>query len=312
MRKQPIHIEKVFDDPDAIRAAVQRHSPYPAIASYLPRSATSAEQGTVAAGATLPWFRGTWAANGQPLVEAAREILGNRCFREAAARLFDTSEVTPNTVVVNVNAPMSAGVIHVDIPSFRGAARDRYPIQLLQAMGSSRLFESWRIIEAGAVVWFYEGPGGAYDYWPQGLSGPMRSKGPPFTNQALVADNDRMYHRIGWIGEPSPILPPITPSSQIEHVAGRGWVVADSGREVQSYSDEQVRISILWKGMVKSPRNARDKEEPPLSYGRIVEIFTNDLKVRRIHVPALASPLSGQAWLDLVHAAYYSPVERGE
>ncbi len=55
----------------------------------------------------------------------------------ATARAY----VTPATVVVNVNAPMPAGAIHVDIPSFRGAGRDRYPIVLLQAMGASGLFE---------------------------------------------------------------------------------------------------------------------------------------------------------------------------
>ena len=62
-------------------------------------------------------------------------------------------------------------------------------------------FEPWRV-EMGAVVWFCEGPGGHYDYWPDGLSGPMRSERPP-SNRALVADNDRMSHRIGWIGEPA-------------------------------------------------------------------------------------------------------------
>ena len=38
-----------------------------------------------------------------------------------------------NTIAVNANAPMPAGGIPVDIPSLRGATRDRYPIQLLQA-----------------------------------------------------------------------------------------------------------------------------------------------------------------------------------
>jgi hypothetical protein len=162
------------------------------MASYLPVSATRGA--TTPDGRILPWFRGTWAANGQALVDGAEVILENPRFREAASRLFDTTEVTPNTVVVNVNAPMPAGAVHVDIPSFRGATRDRYPIQLLQAMGSSCLFEPWRIVEAGAVVWFYDGPGGAYDYWPEGLSGPMRSECPPFSNRALVADIDRN----GW------------------------------------------------------------------------------------------------------------------
>jgi hypothetical protein len=105
-----------------------------------------------------------------------------------------------------------------------GATRDRHPIQLLQAMGSSGLFEPWRVSEAGVVVWFYEGPGGEYEYWPDGLSGPKRSVRAPLSNSALVADNDRMYHRIGWVGEPAARIPTISPRAQIEHIAGTGWV----------------------------------------------------------------------------------------
>jgi hypothetical protein len=37
-------------------------------------------------------------------------------------------------------------------PSFRGAGRDRCPLPLLQAMGTSGLFESWRIIEVGREI----------------------------------------------------------------------------------------------------------------------------------------------------------------
>jgi hypothetical protein len=302
MNGQPIRIDKVFDDPHVVRAAVERHGPYRAMASYLPVSANTID------GGALPWFRGTWAANGEPLVDGAKAILENRRFREAASRLFDTTEVMPTTVVVNVNAPMPAGAVHVDIPSFRGATRDRFPIQLLQAMGSSGLFERWRVVEAGAVVWFYNGPGGAYDYWPEGLCGPMRSEGPPFTNRALVADNDRMYHRIGWIGDPSPTIPAITPKSQIDHITGGGWVVSEGDRPVQTYSDEQIRISILWKARVKRAGSGGDSKEPSLTYDRIVQIFMSDLNLRGIRFPVPASPLSDQRWLDLVHSTYYSLV----
>lgn len=64
-------------------------------------------------------------------------------------------------MAVNVNAPMNSGAIHVDVPSFRGADRDRYPMRLLQAMAASGLFEDWRVAEAGAVWWSYHGRGGA-------------------------------------------------------------------------------------------------------------------------------------------------------
>ena len=314
-----IRIERVFDDPDAVRALVEWHGPYRTMASYLPVSATRGEQASNAQVQVLPWFRGTWAADGRPLVDGAQAILDNPRFREAASQLFDGVEVTPSTIAVNVNAPMPSGVIHVDIPSFRGATRDRYPIQLLQAMGSSGLFEAWRIIEAGAVVWFYEGRGGEYNYWPDGLAAPMRSERAPLTNRALVADNDRMYHRIGWVGDPAPKIPAISSHAEIKHDTGAGWVITDGGREVQRYSDEQIRISILWKGGIRHAAGIETgANTQPLTDERIAHIFQSDLISRGIARPDRTSSLSGQPllsdqiWLDLVHLVYYARVNLPE
>jgi hypothetical protein len=308
---EAIRIERAFDDPQAVRALVEKNGPYRALASYLPVSATRGDREASAEhGRTLPWFRATWAANGRPLVKGAELILENPRFREAASRLFDGAEVIPNTIAINVNAPMPAGGVHVDIPSFRGATRDRYPIQLLQAMGSSGLFEAWRIIEAGAVVWFYEGPGGEYEYWPDGLDGLKRSSHAPLTNTALVADNDRMYHRIGWIGEPAAKIPAISPGAQIERLPGTGWAISDGGREVQRYSDQQIRISILWKGRIRIGSGAEEADQ--LTAEHIVEVFRSDLLARGLGGTSPAAPLSDQAWLDRVHSTYYSPVELAE
>jgi hypothetical protein len=275
---EAIQIEKAFDDSHLIRALVERHGPYRALASYLPASAIRGERRQAAPGATLPWFRGTWAANGRSLVEGAAPILQNARFREAASRVFG-AEVIPSTIAVNVNGPMPASGIHVDVPGFRGISRDRYPLRLLQAMASSGLFESWRIVEAGAVVWFYDGVGGEYEYWPDGLSGPKRSMRAPLTNRAIVADNDRMYHRIGRIGEVDAKIPSISAEAHIAHVPGNGWVISDGGRDVQYYSDEQIRISILWKGRVRNT-GVVDECGGPLTGARIAEISISTKSVK--------------------------------
>ena len=219
----PVRIADVFDDPDAIRRLVQRSSPYRSLASYLPDSAIRGGR-TAATESVLPHFRATWAAGGRPLAAGVEVILHNPRLLRAASQLFGT-EVIPNTVVVNVNAPMPAGAIHVDVPSFRGADRDRYAVQLLQAMGASGLFEDWRVAEAGAVFWSYAGRGGSYDYWPDGLDGPMCSEHPPFVNSALVADNNRMYHRIGWIGDPAATPPVLSSAAEISHLADGSWII---------------------------------------------------------------------------------------
>jgi hypothetical protein len=255
----------------------------------------------------MPWFRGTWAAHGTTLVDDAEVILKNRRFAEAASRLFGGVEVTPNTVVVNINAPMPAGAIHVDIPSFRGADRERYPIQFLQAMGTSGLFEAWRIVEAGAVVWFYDGPGGAYDYFPKGLTGAMRSELPPLTNRALVADNDRMYlspdrldRRFGTDGA--------SDQHKRGNCAHRRHRLGDPRwRPVcATYPDAQVRISILWKVRVELREVEKVSELTP---DRILDSFAKDLEARAIRVSKPATPSSDQAWLDAVHATYYPVID---
>jgi hypothetical protein len=240
------------------------------------------------------------------LVDGADAILHNPRLLRAANQLFP-GEVTPSTVVLNLNAPMPAGNIHVDLGSFRGADRDRYPMQLLQAMGASGLFEAWRIVEVGAVVWFYEGDGGTFDYWPDGLDGVMRSEGPPFSNVALVADNDRMYHRIGWIGDPADAPVDLSAEAEIDHVAESGWVITDGNRPPIRYEDREVRISIVWKAQVQTEPECADAANP-LTPEVILEVISSDLASRGVRIPASITSLTDRSWLDLVHSTYYVPV----
>ena len=42
------------------------------------------------------------------------------------------------------------------------------------------------MVRASTLSWFYDGVGGTFDYWPDGIDGPMLSERPPFGNVALV------------------------------------------------------------------------------------------------------------------------------
>jgi hypothetical protein len=296
-----IKIDKVFDDPGAVCRLVESNGPYRMMSSYLPKRAAGDQTPEA-----LPWFRGMWAAAGRPLVDGVDAILHNPRLVHAATRLFG-AEVTPNTVVVNVNAPMPAGNIHVDLGSFRGADRDRYPMQLLQAMGVSGLFEAWRIVEVGAVVWFYGGTGGTFDYWPDGLDGSMRSERPPFSNVALVADNDRMYHRIGEIGDAAHCPRDLSPAAEIVHCPEGGWVITDGDRTPIRYEEKEVRISIVWKAQLQTEPDSADAAAP-LTPEVILEIFSSDLAARGVGLRGNQTSLTDQSWLDLVHSTYYVPV----
>jgi hypothetical protein len=300
----PIRVDGVFDDPSVIRRLVQRSGPYRTMASYLPDTAVRGRRATAGEGA-LPHFRAIWAAAGRPLTDGAEVILHNPRLLRAASQLFD-AEVIPNTVAVNVSAPQPAGSIHVDVPAFRGADRDRYPMQLLQAMDASGLFEDWRVAEAGAVWWSYQGDSGAYDYWPDGLDGPMRYEHPPFTNAALVADNNRMYHRIGRVGDPAAAPPVLSAAAEISYRSHDSWIITDTGRPPVLYDDHDIRISILWKAQVR-PGPGRGAAAP-LTPELITGILAADLERRGVQLPGQVPSLSDQHWLDLVHSTYYVPV----
>ena len=302
--KPVIRIEPAFEDRDAIRTMFARHAPYRAIAAYIPDVVVDDATKPGAEQSVQPWFRGNWAAGGAPLVEGAEAILHNRQFLEAAKTLFETSSVFPEFVVVNVNAPMAAGTTHVDIPAFHGATRKQYPLPLLRVMGSSGLFEKWRVIQAGAVAWFYEGTGGSFDYWPEGLDGPMLSERAPFGNVAVMADNDRMYHRIGPVGDPDAVPPRISAAAQIQPAGDGTWEIRENGEVRATYPDRAVRLSLVWKAEVRD----RELKNDNLDLDRVMAIFTADLRRRNLDFDMPSDPLANAAWLLLLQRTYADPL----
>lgn len=302
---KPMRIVPAFDEPEHIRGMFERCAPYRAVAAYGIDPAGEETKHRDAERSFLPWFRGNWAAAGKPLVEGAEVILHNKKFLDAAKAAFGTSRVYPEFVVVNVNAPMPAGAIHVDVPSFYGATREQYPLPFLRAMGSSGLFEAWRVIQAGVVSWFYEGTGGNFDYWPQGPDGPMRSEQPPFGNVALVADNDRMYHRIGAIGDPHAELPRMSAAAHIQPNGDGRWSILENGEVRATYPSHALRLSVVWKAAIRDRESSTDN----LSLDRIMAIFTADLRHRNVAFQLPSNPLADAAWILLLQRIYADPTD---
>jgi hypothetical protein len=295
--RRPLRIVPAFEDRDVVRALFDQHGPYPSAARYLPDG--SDESDARPTDGVLPWFRGTWALDGEPLVAGVAPILHHKRFVTAACELFETERIVPRTVVVNINAPMQAGVRHVDVPSFRGATRATLPLRLLIAMGASGLFERWRVVEAGALAWFYTGVGGSFDYWPDGLGAAMQSECSPFGNVAVLADNNRMYHRIGAIGSPDAKPPRMTEHAQIRP-AGDGWQIEEAGEIRARYPADAIRLSILWKAEV----HWDDDDTSALGAEQIVSTLADDLERRGI---STAPDLHDPTWIAMVYRTYTRP-----
>jgi hypothetical protein len=167
-------------------------------------------------------------------------------------------------------------------------------------MGSSGLFEAWRVIQAAVVSWFYEATGGNFDYWPEGPDGPMRSEQPPFGNVALVADNDRMYHRIGAIGDPHAELPRMSALAHIQPDGDGRWSILENGEVRATYSSHAIRLSVVWKAAVQGRASNTDD----LTLDRIMEIFTADLRHRSVDFQMPSDPLADAAWILLLQQIY--------
>src|ERR1700756_4797815 len=97
-----IRIEPAFEDLEQIRSMFERNAPYRALAAYAPEGVKD-ETREEARKPVLPWFRGDWALDGEPLVKGAEAILHNRSFLEAARVAFGTALVYPEFVAVNIN-----------------------------------------------------------------------------------------------------------------------------------------------------------------------------------------------------------------
>ena len=299
---KPIRIEPAFEDREQIRAMFERYAPYRALASYAPEGLQD-ESREEAKRPVLPWFRGDWALGGRPLVEGAELILHNKKFLETAKVAFGTSCVNPEFVAVNIQGPMPACTTHLDNPSFYGATRADYSLPFLRVMGFSGLFEAWRVVQPSAISWFYEGAGGSFDYWPDGLDGPMLSEQPPFGNVALISDNDQLYHRVAAIGDPVAKLPRISAEAQIQPDGYGNWVILDDGGVRRAYLGHAIRLSVLWKAEVRDRRSNGDN----LTLDRIMAIFAADLCHRGIDVQVPSDPLADITWVLLLQRIYAPP-----
>ena len=240
---------------------------------------------------------------GKPLVEGAELILHNRKFLEAARSLFGSSHVYPEFVAVNINGPMPAGNIHMDNPSFYGATRVDYPLPFLRVMGFSGLFNEWRVVQASAISWFYEGAGGSFDYWPDGMDGPMLSEQPPFGNVAIISDNDQLYHRISPIGNRNAGLPKMSASATIQPDGNGRWAVLENGEVRGTYPSQAIRFSVLWKAEVRN----KEVKFHNLNLDRTMAIFIADLRRRGVNFHLPSDPLADKAWMLLLQRTYFDP-----
>jgi hypothetical protein len=245
--RAPVAVDRAVDDPAAFRRTVEALAPYWPVQRYFANSAEyAALSGDDAARPMVvaPIFRGNWATEGKP-VPGAEAFLAPAPFVRAARELFDAEIVRPHNVYVNLTwqLPFAQGAGHTDVPAFYGFERKDHPITFLTIMGLSGLFEDVRVKVATAVAWFYAGPDGGFEYWPDGPDRPSRIHEGAIENTAIVGDNDFMWHRVRPTGRPADGMARLSLDSELAFDGGE-WAVRDAGKTLGRFGWDALRVSL--------------------------------------------------------------------
>jgi len=299
MLAAPVMLERAFADPDGVRTLIHRGTPYKTIA------AVHRDPGRRSSSA---WFRNFWALGEKVTFPGAEPYFHNPIFIEAARRAFGARVIRPLAMMTNLNPPAPAAEPHLDLPFFRGAHRREVPSWLLAPMGYSGLFHAWAIPVASAITWFYEGEDGAFEYWPQGLEAPGCVVRAPYTNRAVLADNEYMYHRVGQVGAAEDFLPENTVDYDARlHLVGDGWEIRCGDRLIADYAYAALRLSVLWKAFCfrdEAEATAWRNHHDDLTPQRIVAIFAADLRKRGLPADPPADLATDAAWRRRILETY--------
>lgn len=297
---RPLRLEPAFVDPDRVVELVHAGAPYRTEERVHRHPGVSRTGG---------WFRNFWALGGRVVFDGADEVFHNPIYLDAARRLFDAEVVRPVAMMTNLNLPMAGLPPHLDLPFFRGAMNREVPSWMLAPMGYSGLFQRWAVPVASAIAWFYDGEGGEFEYWPEGLGRPSMSERPPFWNAALMADNEYTYHRVGPVGSPDAYVPDdgIPYDAELVHGDDGRWRVVHEGATLASYAAGDVRLSVLWKAYCfrsAAEAAAYDDHSDDLTPQQVFDLFAADLRARGLAVPAVDDPHTDLAWKDTLIEAY--------
>ena len=301
MMAPPVKLKQAFDEPDRVLDLIQQGAPYKTLAAVHKKPNE---------GMTEAWFRNFWALGGKTVFKGAESLFYNPRFIAAARQSYQAEVIRPVTMMTNLNLPGPALTQHLDLPFFRGMTNRQVPSWMLEPMGYCGLFHEWAIPVASAITWFYEGEGGEFEYWPDGVAAPSRTERPPYSNQCVLADNEYMYHRVGAVGAPEEFWGErsVPYEATLALSPERNWAVRGGNDEVlATLPYGKVRLSVLWKAYcfkTQQMADAYDDHDNDLTVERVLDIFYADLRRGNISFAEPSDLATDLAWKQTLLSAY--------
>ena len=299
----PKKLDQAFEDPEGVINLIKKGAPYKT------EEAVHKHPGVTRTGG---WFRNFWALGGKVVFDGAEAFFNNPRFIAAARESFQAEVIRPVAMMTNLNLPMAGLPPHLDLPFFRGAMNREVPAWMLVPMGYAGLFHEWAVPVASAITWFYDGEGGEFEYWPQGMDQPSKTEHPPYSNSAVLADNEYMYHRVGPIGHVGDhVADDAIPYNATLNLTGDDhWQVREDGNILKSYDYAAVRLSVLWKAhcfRTEAEAVGYDDKSHDLTPAMVTDIFCQDLQARNIPFSPPGDIFSDVTWKQTLEAAYPAP-----
>lgn len=232
------------------------------------------------------YFRAAYAKGAEIYAPVICRLLNHPVLADAARQLFGRPVVIPTEIYANVMLPGQELGLHTDVPEFRGATRQRYPLWFLVVMQHSGLFEQWRTHLATAVLHLGRGgvSGGEFAYFPDGPAAPAAAIAPKH-NTALLLDTDSLLHGVDRLGGQDAV-PRLREGMRLQFNEGR-WRLIDDNGEYGHWASDQLRYSVSWKAQCF----AGDQER------HVMRTHTDDLTYELIMSRLLSKLPARSRWL---------------
>lgn len=295
MQSTPVRLDRVFDDVDAVMRLIKGRAPYVNLAEY------HGMEDQLGGSRTRPWFR----THFQDAL-----FLHNPCWLQAAKDAFRAQVVRPFKCLLNLNGPMPAGGVHVDLPVYQGFAAPAAPVWLLMNMTYSGLFQPWMVPIASGLAWFYRGVGGEFEYWADGIHAPPHIEAAPLWNTGVMSHNEFMWHGVGAIGSADDqrrLQGALSASDRLHHAENDQWEIRSGARVLARLSPPNLRISLLWKAYVflnEEHVGSFENRDMDLTLEQIVDIYERDLASKGIAIRRPADPLKDLQWRKVLEENY--------
>jgi hypothetical protein len=128
----------------------------------------------------------------------------------------------------------------------------------------------------------------------------------------VIANNERMFHRVGAIGTPDQKLAPgtITQAATLDHLGADGWALIEGGKRVRGLGMDELRISILWNALAFPTARAQrlyERGEEQLTVAMINAELAGALRRRGIVDAVPEDPRVESDWTRRLRAEFPMP-----